>query len=122
MKNVVSSSEFMFRGTLKKGSEVKMFYEKKWYSGKVILTECDINISDEHNSDHLHVPTKEMNTLVVDVVSDSSNNVPLAQIRAKLCDFSSHQKIAVPEVPDNESEMSEEPVYDSDADPPYIAT
>ena len=29
---------------------------------------------------------------------------------------------AVPKDADNESEISEEPVYDSDADPPYKAT
>ena len=137
-KNVVSSSELMFRSALKKGTKVKMFYEKKWYSGEVMLTESDINISDEHDSDYVPVFTKKVNTLDVDSVkeftsqvdnsdvdslSDSSDNVPLAQIRARmLSSFSSDQKIAVPEEPDNKSELSEEPVHDSDADPPYTAT
>lgn len=109
-KNVVSSNELMFRGTLKKGTEVKMFYEKKWYRGKVIITECDIIIPIEHNSD-------------VDTLSDSSDDVPLAIIRAKmLSDISSNQIIAVSKECDNHSEISEEPVYVSDADTPYTAT
>lgn len=134
-KNVVLSSELMFRGVLKKGTKVKMFYEKKWYNGKVILTECDINISDEHNSDYVPVPTKEVNKLDVksasefrnqvdipdvDSLSDSSDNVPLAQIKAMILSESlNNQKMAISD--DNESEISE-PVYDSDADPPYTAT
>lgn len=139
-KNVVSSSELMFRGTLKKGTQVKMFYQNKWYSGKVILTERAIDISDKNNSkdnvpvsestkkvntpdiDSVSEFTKKVDTPDVDSLSDSSDNVPLAQIRAKiLSDFSSHQNMDVKK-PDNESEISEEPFYDSDADPPYTAT
>lgn len=120
-KNVVLSSELMFRGVLKKGTKVKMFYEKKWYNGKVILTECDINISDEHNSDYVPVPTKEVNKLDVksasefrnqvdipdvDSLSDSSDNVPLAQIKAMILSESlNNQKMAISD--DNKSEISE---------------
>lgn len=37
--NVVSSNELKTFGIIEKGSSVKMFYEKKWYSGIVIETE-----------------------------------------------------------------------------------
>ncbi|KAL1492336.1 hypothetical protein ABEB36_010597 [Hypothenemus hampei] len=95
-----------------------MFYEKKWYNGKVILTECDINICDEHNSDYVPVD------IISDVESftDSSENIPLAQMKAKqLSDFASDRKIAIPE-PVNENEIRHEPVYDLDIDPPNTTT
>lgn len=135
--NVVSSNELMFRGSLKKGTRVKMLYENVWYSGKIIDTEYEISEKSDSSEDETlaqvrakilnqhenalgnNLPLTETGSPFTNQHENAlGNNLPLAEAG---CPFTNQQENNEMEVVEELNSNSEKEYYDSDVDPPYAA-
>lgn len=75
-QNVVASTELIIgkRKRMTVGSKVKMYYEKKWYTGTILAVEAEDNSESES--------------------SDNSEDIPLSKLREKVGD-KSHEKVII---------------------------
>lgn len=116
-KNVVDISELVTykSQTIAVGQRVRMFFEKKWYWGRVLAVET---MEDSSSDPEDNIPLNELKQ----IWSVKDDEVPLSTlIKETFSVITPEEEISVPEANMSHSPQSRSPspIYDSDADPPW---